>query len=210
MYKVFFNDSTIEISSEVKKSSNNNIVQIVESDGYGFVNQLIYSIKSGSKVPDCLVLTQEVNPLWDYFRRQFIEIPAAGGLVRNDQGYFLFIRRLGVWDLPKGKNEKKETSENAAIREVEEECGLSGMKIIKQLDSTFHIYKSPYLPVSNNLVLKETRWYLMSYSGSETPVPQIEEDIEEVRWVPVSELNEMMENTYSSLRELLQKSMPLI
>ena len=210
MYKVFFNESAIEISSEVKKSSNNNIVQIVESECYGFVNQLIYAIKSNSKVPDSMLLTQEVNPLWDYFRSQFKEIPAAGGLVQNNQGYFLFIRRLGVWDLPKGKIEKKETSENAAIREVEEECGLSGVKIIKPLDSTFHIYKSPYLPVSGNLVLKETKWFLMNYLGNETPVPQIEEDIKEVRWVPVSELDRVLDDTYLSLRDLLQKSMPLI
>src|ERR1035437_5638033 len=210
MYKVFFNDSTIELSSEVKKSSNNNIVQIIEPECYSFVDQLVCTIKSGSKVPNSLVLTQEVNPLWDHFRSQFTEIPAAGGLVQNNEGYFLFIRRLGVWDLPKGKVEKKETSGNAAIREVEEECGLSGVKIIKPLDSTFHIYKSPYLPVSNNLVLKETMWYLMNYSGSETPVPQTGEDIEEVRWVQLSELDKVMENTYSSLRELLQKSLPLI
>ena len=210
MYKVFFNDSTIEISSEVNKSSNNNIVQIVESECYRFVNQFISAIKYGTKVQDCLILTQEIIPLWDYFRNQFKEIPAAGGLVQNNEGHFLFIRRLGVWDLPKGKIEKKETSENAALREVEEECGLSGVKIIKPLDSTFHIYKSPYLPVTGNLVLKETRWYLMNYSGSATPVPQTEEDIEEVRWVTLSELDNVMANTYSSLRELLQKSVPLI
>lgn len=210
MYKVFFNDSTIQISSGIKKSSKNNIVHIVEGDCYDFVNQLVYEIESGGKASDFLILDQEVNQLWDHFRNQFTEIPAAGGLVQNKKGLFLFIRRLGVWDLPKGKIEKKETSENAAIREVEEECGLTGMKIIRQLDSTFHIYRSPYLPVPNNLILKETKWFLMNYSGDEIPVPQLDEDIEEVRWFPVSELDRVMENTYSSLRELLQNSFAAI
>jgi 8-oxo-dGTP pyrophosphatase MutT (NUDIX family) len=210
MYKVFFNDSTIELSSNVKKSPNNNIVQIAEHESYNFVNQLVCDIKSGIKVPDSVILSNEVNQLWDHFRNQFAEIPAAGGLVQNEECYFLFIRRLGVWDLPKGKVEKKETSENAALREVEEECGLSGLRIIKPLDSTFHIYKSPWLRVSKNMVLKETRWFLMNYSGNEIPVPQIEEDIEEVRWVPLSELNKVMENTYASLRELLHKSLTII
>src|ERR1035437_4645751 len=99
MYKVFFNDSIIELGSEVNKSSNNNIVQIVDSECYSFVNQLICSFKTGAKVPNCLILTQEINLLWDHFRNQFKEIPAAGGLVQNKDGYFLFIRRLGVWDL---------------------------------------------------------------------------------------------------------------
>jgi len=210
MYKVFFNDSTIQLSSDVKKSSKNNIVHIVEGGRYDFVNQIVYEIESGNKASNFLILDQDVDQLWDHFKNQFVGIPAAGGLVQNDEKSFLFIRRLGVWDLPKGKIEKNETSENAAIREVEEECGLSGMKIIKQLDSTFHIYRSPYLPGPKNLALKETKWFLMNYSGNEIPVPQLDEDIEEVRWVPVSELDGVMGNTYSSLRELLQNSLAAI
>ena len=122
----------------------------------------------------------KIDTAWEHFKSQFVEIPAAGGLVRNSEGAFLFIKRLGVWDLPKGKIEKKETPELAAVREVEEECGLSGLQVINQLDSTFHIYRSPYLPHPNNLVLKETKWFLMNYSGNEIPVPQVEEDIHEV------------------------------
>ena len=34
------------------------------------------------------------------------------------------IQRLGDWDLPKGKVEKREGVEAAAVREVQEECGL--------------------------------------------------------------------------------------
>lgn len=210
MYKVFFNDSTIQLSSERKKTSKNNIVHVVKDECYDFVNQIVYEIESGGKASNFFILDKEVNQLWDHFRNQFVEIPAAGGLVQNNEGLFLFIRRLGVWDLPKGKIEKKETSENAAIREVEEECGLTGMKIIRQLDSTFHIYRSPHLPIPKNLVLKETKWFLMSYSGNEIPTPQLDEDIEEVRWVPVSELDWVIENTYSSIRELVHKSIASI
>jgi 8-oxo-dGTP pyrophosphatase MutT (NUDIX family) len=139
-----------------------------------------------------------------------VEIPASGGLVKNDSGLFLFIRRFGVWDLPKGKIEKKESPENAAIREVGEECGLSELKIIKQLDSTYHIYRSPYLKYPDNLVLKETKWFLMSYAGSEIPIPEMEEDIEEVRWFSPTEFDQVLTNTYSSLRDLLAKTLPAI
>lgn len=210
MYKVFFNDSTIQLSTELKKSSKNNIVEVVGDESYIFVNQLVSEIEKDGEVSDSIIINQEVNQLWDYFRSRFVEIPAAGGLVRNDNGLFLFIRRLGVWDLPKGKIEKNETPELAAVREVEEECGLSDLKIIRQLDSTFHIYRSPYLTAPKNLVLKETKWFLMAYSGNETPVPQIEEEIVDVQWIPVHELGLVMENTYTSLRDLLNKTMPLI
>ncbi|HZL09659.1 MAG TPA: NUDIX domain-containing protein [Prolixibacteraceae bacterium] len=210
MYKVFFNDSTIQLSTELKKSSKNNIVKVVGDESYVFVNQIVSETEKGGEVSDSIIINQEVNQLWDYFRSLFVEIPAAGGLVRNENGLFLFIRRLGVWDLPKGKIEKNETPELAAVREVEEECGLSGLKIVRQLDSTFHIYRSPYLTAPKNLVLKETKWFLMAYSGNETLVPQTEEEIVDVQWIPVHEFGLVMENTYSSLRDLFNKTMPLI
>lgn len=210
MYKVFFNDSIIEIASEIKKSSNHNITRMVNSDCYDFVNQIVSEVQSGGYRSDSLIVSQEVSLLWNHFRSQFAEIPAAGGLVLDESGKYLFIRRLGVWDLPKGKIETDETAEVAAIREVEEECGLSDLKIIRQLDSTFHIYRSPYLPVPKNLVLKETKWFLMSCSGNQIPVPQEDEDIEAAQWMSLPELSLVLDNTYLSLREFLINTLPVI
>jgi 8-oxo-dGTP pyrophosphatase MutT (NUDIX family) len=210
MYKVFFNDSTIQIGSEMNKSLNNNIAKKFNSVDYGVVNQIISQIESVESPSAFYIMNQEVDSAMDYFRSQFVEIPAAGGLVKKADGSLLFIKRLGVWDLPKGKIEKRETPELAAIREVEEECGLSDLQIIKQLDSTFHIYRSPYLTFPLNLVLKETKWFLMNYSGEETPVPQVEENIEEVAWFSPVDLVQVYSNTYSSLSDLLKKSLPII
>ena len=210
MYKVFFNDSTIQIDSEMNKSLNNNIAEKFGSADYDVVNQIISRIESTESSSAFYIFDQEVDSVWDYFKSQFVEIPAAGGLVKKADGSLLFIKRLGVWDLPKGKIEKKETPELAAVREVEEECGLSGLQIIRQLDSTFHIYRSSYLSFPKNLVLKETKWFLMSYSGDEIPVPQIEEDIKEVAWVAPSKLGQVYSNTYLSLIDFLEKSLPII
>ena len=210
MYKVFFNDSTIQIGSNLNKSLNNNIVHIAEPDVYNFVNQVVPEIEATDNPLNFLIAAQEVETTWKQFRRRFKELPAAGGLVRNSEGAFLFIRRLGVWDLPKGKIEKEETPEMAAIREVEEECGVSGLQIVRPLDSTWHIYRSPWLKTPENLVLKETKWFLMSYSGNEIPVPELEEDIEEVRWFASSEIEWVMQHTYTSLADLIRKNIPLI
>jgi len=210
MYKVFFNGSTILIDSEMNKSLNNNIAKTFDSASYDVVSQIILQVESVGNLSDFLILNSDDDSVWKQFKSRFVEIPAAGGLVKNTDGSLLFIKRLGVWDLPKGKIEKRETPELAAIREVEEECGLSGMYVVKQLDSTFHIYRSPYLTFPRNLVLKETKWFLMNYSGAETPVPQAEENIEEVAWLSPSNLSQVYSNTYSSLSDFLEKSLPII
>ena len=210
MYKVFFNGSIILIGSQMNKSLNNNIAEKFNSVDYDVVNQIISRIESTESPSVFYILNQEIDSVWNYFKSQFVEIPAAGGLVRKEDGSLLFIKRLGFWDLPKGKIEKNETPELAAIREVEEECGLSGLQIIRQLDSTFHIYRSPYLTFPRNLVLKETKWFLMNYSGNEMPVPQIEENIEEVAWFSPTDLDQVYSNTYSSLSDFLKKSLPII
>lgn len=210
MYKVFFNGSTIQLDSEIKKSSNNNVALIVYSESYDFVNQLILKIESENCESDFLILNPNLDELWSRFRSSFTEIPAAGGLVQNREGAFLFIDRLGVWDLPKGKIEKNETPETAAVREVQEECGLNGLQVVRQLDSTYHIYRSPYLKYPNNLVLKETKWFQMDYPGDALPIPQQEENILDARWFATSELGLVMVKTYSSLRDFLEKTLPLI
>ncbi|MEI7526764.1 MAG: NUDIX domain-containing protein, partial [Mariniphaga sp.] len=92
------------------------------------------SIDSGNHGP--LISFPELLPSFRDFISMFKYIPAAGGLVKNEKGEFLFIHRLGFWDLPKGKIDKKDLREplssigdnpsarNAAIREVKEETGL--------------------------------------------------------------------------------------
>ncbi len=210
MYKVFFNDSTLKLDLKIKRSYKGNFTILIQDNGYEFVNQFIREVESAQNPTDFVLFSPDVDQVWKHFRSYFTEIPAAGGLVRNSSGELLFIRRLGLWDLPKGKIEKRETPEYAAVREVGEECGLSGLQVVSQLDSTFHIYRSPFLSLPKNLVLKETNWFLMDYSGDEKPLPQLEEDIEAVRWVKPDELEEVMKNTYASLCEFLKKSLPEI
>jgi 8-oxo-dGTP pyrophosphatase MutT (NUDIX family) len=194
----------------MKKSLNNNILKNLDLDNYSVVDELINDIELSKIRSDYFIQNRENDLEWNRFRKRFVEIPAAGGLVQNSDGKFLFIRRFGVWDLPKGKIEEFETPEQAAIREVEEECGIFGLNIIRQLDSTYHIYRSPYHDFPENLVLKETKWFLMHYSGNETPVPEVEENIEAIRWFGFDELDEVHSETYSSLADFLAKSLASI
>jgi 8-oxo-dGTP pyrophosphatase MutT (NUDIX family) len=210
MYKVFFNDSSIQVGSGIKKSFKDNILPEIGLIRLCSVNQFIDAVEKAHSPLHFYISSRNPEADWNAFRRHFTELPAAGGLAKNELGEVLFIRRLGVWDLPKGKIEKHEAAESAAIREVEEECGLSGLKLVRPLGSTFHIYRSPFLPAESNLVLKETKWFLMRYSGNEKPVPQSEEDIEEVRWIKPGQMAEMVENTYASIREFLSRTLSAI
>ena len=136
--------------------------------------------------------------LFDSFKAMFIVIEAAGGLVKNDRGEYLFIFRKGKWDLPKGKIEKGESIESAAIREVEEECGIGQLKITGPMETTYHTYFIGEMPV-----LKPTYWFHMSSSDTSVLKPQLEEGITEVRWLLPQDLNMVRDNSYDSIRDVI-------
>ena len=129
---------------------------------------------------------------------QFTEINAAGGVVENENGEILLILRHGLWDLPKGKQEEGEDIAITAIREVQEECGLDQLHQEELLCITHHTYHMNGLNM-----LKHTYWYKMRCSECYNTKPQIEEDIQEVKWVKKEVLAEYLTNTYPSIREVI-------
>lgn len=200
-YKVFFNEKCIRFT----RSSNITLNKpLAESTVNAVVSNVGEWLKSfGESVESETVLEHE-NPelLFNKFKSAFLIIEAAGGVViRNEK--LLFIFRNGKWDLPKGKIDEGENAPVAAIREVEEECGIDGHKIVKSLPSTFHIYVSPYKKTKGQWVLKKTFWYEMNFSGQEEGIPQQEEGITEVRWFEKAELDEVYANTYENLKQII-------
>lgn len=132
------------------------------------------------------------------FFSKFKKIEAAGGIVVCDSE-LLFIKRHGLWDIPKGKMESNETPETTAIREIEEECGLTGQFLIrKKLIETFHTYE-----FKNKSVLKKTYWFLIDFFGEKTTKPQLEEAITEVTWFKKTDVPQIKTNTYSSIIDVL-------
>lgn len=135
------------------------------------------------------------------FASRYQQVAAGGGLVRNSDGKVLMILRHGIWDLPKGKQEPDEEIETCALREVEEETGLTNLKLGKLICITHHTYK-----VFGISCLKNTYWYEMQYDGNETPVPQAEEDITRAEWIGPDALPGCLETTYPSIREVFGKN----
>ena len=127
-------------------------------------------------------------------------VEAAGGLVQLNQNY-LFIKRAGKWDIPKGKLEKGESPEEGAVREIMEECGITNPPIIKQhLINTWHVYTR-----KDKKHLKKTYWYLLMAADPSTNfTPQEDEDITEVQYFPKKAFDTIRKNTYNSIKEVLK------
>lgn len=128
-----------------------------------------------------------------------IVIQAGGGLVENEKGEILFMFRRGKWDLPKGKLDPGETLEQCALREVEEETGLSRLEVIRFLLVTVHAYEE-----RGKKIIKESHWWLMKASSQQTLVPQTEEDISELRWLHRKDFNIVLDNTYPAIVDVLK------
>ena len=143
--------------------------------------------------------TQKVaDDAWDFIYSRFNIIEAAGGIVQNNQHQLLLIFRKGQWDLPKGKLDSGESIEQCALREVEEETGVTPLEIQDFLDITYHIY-----PLNGDWILKESYWYRMSTSFAGELIPQQEEDISQVVWVEKSQWKSYAAEMYPLIRELL-------
>lgn len=135
------------------------------------------------------------------FASNYMVIYAAGGIILNEKGEIVMIYRRGYWDFPKGKIEVGEGAETAALREVAEETGITKAVISDTLPSTFHTYI-----LNGKKILKQTYWFLMrTDSANCTLIPQSEEDIEDAVWVPLSQLDEKMKESYASLQTLTDK-----
>ncbi len=202
MYKVFFKDKVLIVAHEKEAPAKASDRQMVEANAPGeIIRSVNHFLKSGQK--KVVLVTGDVKETWAGIKQNFKVIKAAGGFVLN-KGRFLFIYRRGKWDLPKGKIDKGESPEEAAVREVEEECGISGPQITRKLPPTWHIYQSPYPGSKGEWILKKTAWFEMSYNGGERLMPQTEEDIVEARWFNPGDIAEVLGNTYPNLESIIR------
>jgi 8-oxo-dGTP pyrophosphatase MutT (NUDIX family) len=150
-------------------------------------------------------LHHNLEDLLNAFKAELNVIVAAGGLVHTLQNELLLICRLRRWDLPKGKLDEGENLEECALREIEEETGAKGLSIEQPLQTTYHTY---YQNGKNNL--KESHWYLIK-AKEKTPLkPQIEEDIEECRWVPINEIETYLDGAFPTIAAVLKEGLQIL
>ncbi len=148
-------------------------------------------------------LSEQPEEDFKIWSKNFKLIGAAGGMVWNNEDALLMIFRRGYWDLPKGKIEKGETNEEAALRELEEETGIKNIELQNFISSTYHIY------FEKKWILKETFWFRMRSNYQTKLIPQTEEDIEQACWVPFNEIASKLKLTYSSIAEILKNTLKI-
>jgi len=189
MYKVFVNEKPIIITSSTKKENNFLVYPFKNT----VIDEVIHKLKN-EEIEGVNLYSTDLENDWGLFLKNFDVIKAAGGLVINPNKKVLLIYRNNVWDLPKGHIEKNESTENAAVREVEEECGIEKLSIIQKLITTYHIY------FLDGIKLKETHWFLMYSDDSNNLIPQLEEGITAVVFKNNNEIKMAFKNTYPNIK----------
>lgn len=199
MYKVFLGEKSIMISRKAVDVDAKNTRVIIFKSAEDLHKEYIRFARS-LHLKKLIVIGNEERA-WRVFRSLFAYIEAAGGVVKNEKGNLLMIYRNKRWDLPKGKMEKDERPDQTALREVEEECGLKNLKIIRKLMLTHHIFHQ-----DKNQWIKRTYWYEMSCKDTSRPKPQAEEGILKAEWMSKNEVQKIRNKIYPSLQEVLSIS----
>ena len=118
-------------------------------------------------------------------------IEAAGGVVIRDGKVAVVHRdRYDDWSLPKGKLDKGESFEQAALREVLEETGLQ-VELGEELE--------PVSYVDQKGRPKVVRYWLMEVVGGEF---QANDEVDELRWLAPGDAVELL--SYPHDRELVE------
>lgn len=146
----------------------------------------------------CYYLYHDLPKLMDALLGKAITIDAGGGVVFNDKDEVLLIFRRGKWDLPKGKLDPGESIIDCALREVIEETGLQNLTLVGKLTSSLYCYRE-----KEQLFYKQVQWFKMRTSDQHNLTPQLEEDITELKWVKLQELDPYLENTFNTIKEVL-------
>jgi 8-oxo-dGTP pyrophosphatase MutT (NUDIX family) len=192
MYKVFIENTPVKIQKESPTFDKfKEFLPELKKNQYG---DFVKVIKNN---PEELLTLSDLDGLNFFSQLKFVE--AAGGIVYHTKlNKYLFIHRLGKWDLPKGKLDQEENPEKAAAREIREECGISGIQLIKPLTATYHTYQ-----LHNDTWYKKTYWYYFEYDKYELLAPQTNEGITIARWFSKEEFDRILANTYGNIADVV-------
>jgi len=205
MYKIYINENLLCLGTSDEIAALTDVSLAMPY--YGKSKALLNLSDRLEKVADgrtMAVSSDDPHALWSDFQGLYRVIPAAGGLILNNQEELLLIYRRGYWDLPKGKQDEGEELEQTATREVAEETGLK-VTLGTLAGETWHTYRSK----KGKRILKPTFWYHM-YAPETDLTLQSEEDIEDAQWISPSKVMESDLVIYRNIAELIDASQFLV
>ena len=192
IYKIFYNEKLIILTNRLTSKLLKNKIFLLEDIS---IKEFISKIEH-KKLKKVVIFYPE-NDIFEKFLEKIERIQAGGGVVQNKVGDILFIKRKGKWDLPKGNLEKGENISECALREVEEETGVSQLSLKGFRSITYHIFSR-----DNKFFLKETHWFDMFSTFGDNFIPQKEEDIEKVTWKSDKKLIKTLKKSFLNIKEL--------
>lgn len=193
MYKIFVGNKPIVLTTELETETDFKNFMIDSVD----INKVLAKLKK-DKYKSVRLVGVDKDVLLKKFLALLPNVIAGGGKVYNANNEILFIFRNGKWDLPKGKAEAKETINQTALREVEEETGITGLSITKPLEITYHIFKK-----NDRHYIKVTYWFQMYSEYEGELIPQEKEGITKVKWIAETKLKKVLNNSYSNIKLLI-------
>ena len=194
MYKVFIDNVSIIFTDS--KDLQENAVSYSAELLKDLTIDLPILLEKLNGVKELFIVSEDTKADFKRLFASYKLIEAAGGIVCFGNE-IICIKRNGFWDIPKGKIEKKESIEFAAIREVEEECGVTGLQVKDEICTTFHTYT-----YKSKRVLKKTYWFSLSIPAKQTLLPQTDEGITEAKWIDLQEVDRYFTNTFLSIQEV--------
>lgn len=197
MYKIYYLRHTFRFLEMTEESSLKDFDFVLSESDLEDITSIIEGLKRAVR-PMSIVLLGDPKKMYKKFKKEVPPVSAGGGIVLNENGHLLMIKRLGLWDLPKGKLDNGETIEECAIREVEEECNIFGLSSQGKYGNTRHIFKR-----KGKYSLKVSTWFEMTATEIDKAKPQESENIESVKWFNPGKLDLDDIDTYPAIRDLL-------
>ncbi len=205
-YAIFNKHNRILITKNIVKNvffENSKIIKASENVLENFDFNTLFA---EDNTQNYIILTENNNieSIFQKVTSFFYFVKAAGGIVINEKGEYLFMFRNNMWDLPKGHWEKGEEIQETAKREVLEECGMKNLEVGEYVFSTFHTYS-----MHGRKEIKRTYWYKMTCSSKEKLYPQHEEGIQKLEWIPKTNIQHILDASYPNIQYLFYNLPPL-
>lgn len=194
MYTIYVGSKPIILTASYQKETDSKVF-LLRTVKIGKVIKIL----NQKKVSSIYLIDRDAENLLKYFLKLLPNTIAGGGKVFNLKGEVLFIFRNDKWDLPKGRVEGKESIEETAIREVEEETGVKGLKISKPLPTTYHIFKR-----NGKHRIKVTYWFEMRTNYKGKLLPQLKEGITKAEWLNEAESIQVLNQSYANIKALIR------
>jgi 8-oxo-dGTP pyrophosphatase MutT (NUDIX family) len=198
MYKVFIDNTPLFIGTDLPENTKNSLV-IQSNHTKTFRDALFAWTDKVKNYNPVYIVSSHPESTFAKLFEAFDFIEAAGGIVKKDNRY-LFIKRCGKWDIPKGKLELGESPVIGGVREIEEECGITNPIVTGLITTTYHTYKLKDRPT-----IKRTYWYALEYHGDEELKAQENEGITKAKWFKPDDLFKVKENTFASILDVMQE-----